>query len=294
MRIILTGAFGFLGKAISNYFAQYQLIKLGRSAGDVVADLAMEIPVLPVCELVIHAAGKAHVVPETEAEKAVFNQVNVTGTMNLLAGLEKCGLPKYFVFISSVSVYGLDEGLLINEDFPLLAQDPYGKSKIAAEELIRAWCKENKVICTILRLPLLAGQNPPGNLRSMIMAIKKGYYFNIGNGEAQRSMVMVDDVAKFIEQIFTIGGVYNLTDGVHPSFSALSSAISQQINKRSSLSLPYGFVKTFALFGDLFGGNFPITSKKLSKMTKTLTFSNHRARHQIDWNPKSVVDNLII
>ena len=294
MKVILTGAFGFLGKAISKYFSGMELIKLGRSSGDVIADLATEIPGLPGSELVIHAAGKAHLVPKTDMEKAAFFEVNVIGTANLLTALERSALPKYFVLISSVSVYGLEEGELVDENHPLLAQDPYGRSKIAAEELIVDWCSRHQIIYTVLRLPLLAGPNPPGNLGAMIKAVRKGFYFNIGKGSAQRSMVWVEDVAKFIDQVFAIGGIYNLTDGEHPSFKDLSCAISKQINKRSSLSLPYGFVKALALAGDLLCGKFPITSNKLNKMTKTLTFSDQKARCQVGWNPKSVVDNLIL
>lgn len=294
MKVILTGAFGFLGKAISNYFANDELIKLGRSAGDVLVDLTTKIPALPESELVIHAAGKAHLVPKTEIEKAAFFDVNVNGTANLLSALERSPLPKYFVLISSVSVYGLEEGEMIREDHPLLAEDPYGKSKIAAEELVVNWCQRYNIIYTILRLPLLAGPNPPGNLGAMIKAVKKGFYFNIGKGAARRSMVRVEDVAKFIDQVFAIGGTYNLSDGEHPSFKDLSVAISKQFNKISSLSLPYAFVKTLALMGDLLGGKFPITSKKLNKMTKTLTFSDQKARVQIGWKPTSVVDNLIL
>ena len=50
-----------------------------------------------------------------------------------MRGLEKSGVPKKFVFVSSVSVYGLDAGANINEEYPLLAKDAYGKSKIEAE-----------------------------------------------------------------------------------------------------------------------------------------------------------------
>ncbi|WP_316796868.1 NAD-dependent epimerase/dehydratase family protein [Pedobacter agri] len=294
MKIILTGANGFLGKAISNYFASHELVKIGRLQGDVVVNLADEIPVLPAADLVIHAAGKAHVVPKTDQEKAEFHQVNVTGTANLFSGLLSSGLPKYFVFISSVSVYGLEEGVLIDEQYPLAAEDAYGKSKIEAEALVIAWCKQHDVICSILRLPLLAGQNPPGNLGAMVKAITKGYYFNIGSGEAQKSMVMVDDVAAFIGAVHPIGGIYHLTDGLHPSFNTLSLSITRQLNKRKPLSLPFFMVKTLALIGDALGGKFPITSKKLYKMTQTLTFSDQKARNDIGWNPQSVVDNFSV
>lgn len=128
----------------------------------------------------------------------------------------------------------------------------------------------------------------------MIQAIRKGYYFNIGTGATQRSMVLVEDVAGFIDQVYTLGGIYHLTDGEHPSFNALSLSISKQMNKRSLLSLPYRLIRLLALLGDFLGGRFPMTSNKLNKMTKTLTFSDQKARNKVGWNPKPVVDHLII
>ena len=89
-------------------------------------------------------------------------------------------MPGLFVFISSVSVYGLEFGTGIDEANPLLAKDAYGKSKIAAEQLITSWGIKTAVPVVILRLPLVAGPNPPGNLGDMIKAIQAGYYFRIG------------------------------------------------------------------------------------------------------------------
>lgn len=105
--------------------------------------------------------------------------------MNLLRGLEKNKLPKEFVFISSLAVYGKEEEVNINENYPLNAKDPYVLSKINSEKLIQDWCKKDNVICTILRLPLLVGESPPGNLGAMIKA-NKGYYFNIGGDKAKK------------------------------------------------------------------------------------------------------------
>ncbi|MGG8473430.1 NAD-dependent epimerase/dehydratase family protein, partial [Rahnella sp. PAMC25617] len=102
-------------------------------------------------------------IPRTAIEKKQFYDVNVLGTLNLLKGLEKAGVPEQFVFISSVSVYGQQSGIFINEDHPLEAKDPYGLSKIEAEDLVLKWCEQHRVVCTILRLPLLVGKNPPGN-----------------------------------------------------------------------------------------------------------------------------------
>ena len=68
---------------------------------------------------------------------------------------------------------------MYSENSDLLAKDPYGRSKIEAEAMIIEWAQKHAVKFLILRLPLIAGINPPGNLGSMINGIKKGFYFNI-------------------------------------------------------------------------------------------------------------------
>ena len=90
----------------------------------------------------------------------------------------------------------MDQGELVTENDELLAKDAYGLSKILAEKLIQEWCKKNKVVCTILRLPLVVGYNPPGNLGAMIKSIKSGFYLNIAGGKVKKSMVLASDVAK--------------------------------------------------------------------------------------------------
>lgn len=294
MQTLLTGSTGFLGKIIlQNLPNKYSLITLGRKNTTIIANLATQIPTLPKTELVIHAAGKAHIVPKTPAEKQDFFDVNVTGTQNLLTALEKTP-PKAFVFISSVAVYGLNQGLLINENTPLKSQDAYGQSKIQAEELVSIWCKKHHVICTILRLPLLVAENPPGNLGAMIKGIKKGYYFNIASGLAKKSMVMASDVAKCIKTVAPIGGIYNLTDGYHPNFKELSLHIATQLNKKQPNNIPNWLAVFLAKVGDLLGKNTPFNSYKLSKIKAPLTFDDSKARNTFGWQPQQVLQSFSV
>ncbi|WP_293302861.1 NAD(P)-dependent oxidoreductase [Pedobacter sp. UBA4863] len=292
MKMLLTGGSGFLGKEITKYFKNGDIISMGRSNSDIICDLSTQIPnVLPV-DLVVHAAGKAHSVPNTDAEKQEFYDVNVKGTENLLKGIEQAySLPKAFIFISSVSVYGAESGIGIDENQALAAIDAYGHSKIQAEKIVEDWCLENNVICGILRLPLLVGPNPPGNLGAMIKGIRNGYYFNVGGGKARKSMVMADDVAAIITKVAQVGGIYNLTDGTHPSFNELSAHISNQLNKKPILNMPVGFAKTLAKIGDLVP-QFPLNSKKLEKITSDLTFNDDKARSILAWSPRSVLDSF--
>ncbi|MFW0714254.1 NAD-dependent epimerase/dehydratase family protein [Pedobacter sp. N23S346] len=295
MKIILTGANGFLGKAIYHHFSAETVFRLSRTEGELIGNLEHDLPELPLVELVIHAAGKAHSVPRTAQEKEAFKNVNVAGTRRLLTALSKLTtLPKYFVFISSIAVYGLEKGELIDEDQPLAATDPYGKSKIDAEALVASWCKEHHVVCSILRLPLLAGKNPPGNLQSMINAIKKGYYFDINVANVQKSMVLIDDVAMFIEKVYQIGGIFHLTDGYHPTFREISNLISKQLHQKNAVVMPYALMKAVAFVGNFLGPKFPLNRKKLDKMTNTLTFSDQKARTIVGWQPQPVLANFTI
>jgi nucleoside-diphosphate-sugar epimerase len=290
-KVLVTGASGFLGNEIIASFIQKNQIvhSLGRKNCEYNIALDKAIPSFNESfDVVIHAAGKAHMVPKNQNENDDFYLVNVTGTKNLLKALERSNSVKEFVFISSVSVYGLDKGTEINELTPLLASDPYGRSKILAEKIVEEWCSQNNVVCTILRLPLLVGYAPPGNLGKMINAIENGRYFNIGDKDVFKSMVLVKDVANFLPIVSKIGGIFNLTDGIHPSFKELSKAIA--INKRKKVfTIPTIFFYPIAKFGDFFSF-IPFNSKIFNKITSSLTFCDQKARDVLGWKPNSVLE----
>lgn len=289
--ILITGSSGFLGRHIAQMLSvDYQIKTLNTSSGDYHVRLENEIPLFNESfSLVIHAAGRAHVIPKTDEERRYFYDVNVTGTQNLLSGLEKVTPPERFVFISSVAVYGMVSGCDITENMPLLAKDPYGRSKIDAESLVLKWCEKYGVQCTILRLPLVAGVNPPANLGNMINAIRAGYYFNIDGGKARKSIVMADDVAKYIISASKAGGIYNLTDGEHPSFKEISSLIAKQLKRRYQWGMPYFVAKMLAICGDAIGTKFPLDSQKLRKIISPLTFNDQKARERFGWQPQPVL-----
>jgi nucleoside-diphosphate-sugar epimerase len=295
MNILVTGGGGFLGKYIvSEISSSNNVCDISRSSKSKV-DLSKKIPYLEFkADAVIHVAGLAHSSPKNYKESELFHKINVIGTQNLLKGLEISGFPKSLVFISTVAVYGEIMGISINESAELKAKDPYGKSKIQAEKLISNWCKENNVVCTILRLPLVVGTNPPGNLGDMINGIKKGYYFNIAGGKAKKSMVLAEDVAKFILKASEVGGVYNLTDGYHPDFNQLSNSIAEQLGKNKPFNLPLPLSLLAAKFGDFIGSKAPINSDKLQKITSNLTFDDSKARAAFGWNPTPVLDRFKI
>jgi nucleoside-diphosphate-sugar epimerase len=289
-KILITGANGFLGRYLVNKLSNDNFVSgLSKSQSDYTVDLSTQIPEFKEqFDTIIHCAGIAHSFPNRNLNNHIYHDVNVIGTNNLLKSLI-AQLPKKFIFISSVSVYGLIEGKFINEDFPTLANDPYGKSKIDAENIIKDWCNMNNVICTILRLPLIVGDNPPGNLGSMLNAIKKGFYFNIAGGTSKKSMVLLSDIGQYILLASNAGGIFNLTDGYNPSFYELSNHFARTYKKKINFNLPFWLAKLIAKFGDYIGHKFPFNSFKLTKIINTLTFDDSKARNTFGWRPTSVL-----
>jgi nucleoside-diphosphate-sugar epimerase len=294
MNILLTGSNGFIGKHIKDYFHRSNIVKtLGRSSeSDFKFDLSSSSYALNnKFDLVIHNAGKAHSVPKTASESNSFFQVNHIGTLNLLAALEDRP-PDNFILISTVAVYGLATGVNVNEKYPLAAVDPYGKSKILAEKSVFEWCKKYSVKCTILRLPLVVGKNAPGNFGAMVKGIQKGYYFNVNGGKARKSMLLAADIPFVIQKAIGVEGIFNLSDGVHPSFWEISNVITSFLGRKRPFNMPMFIAKLSAKFGDILGEPFPLNSVKLKKLTEDLTFDNTKARQDFNWNPTPVLDNI--
>ena len=297
MTLLFTGASGFLGSNIIQLLnGAYNIISVGLSPQDTyLVDIATDIPTfIDAFDVVFHAAGKAHSVPKTEAEKRLFFDVNLQGTKNLCTALERSGIPKAFIFISTVAVYGCDSGENITEEHPLNGTTPYALSKIKAEKYLQGWCAMHNVKLSILRPSLIAGPNPPGNLGAMIRGIRNGKYLSIAGGKARKSVLMVQDIANLLPMLIEKGGIYNVCDSYQPSFRELEMVICKQLNKKRPISIPYWLAKSMAVVGDCLGEKAPINSLKLRKITSSLTFSNEKAMRELGWKPMNVLKNFRI
>jgi nucleoside-diphosphate-sugar epimerase len=295
-KLLFTGGTGFLGHNAKPILDQkYEVTTIGITDRDEIkANFAKEVPVLP-CkyDIVLHAAGKAHIYPKTPEEIQSFYDINYTGTKNLCAALEKAGVPRSFIFISTAGVYGIDNGNYVTEDTPLLGEQPYQKSKIMAEEFLQEWCKKHDVILGILRPSLMAGKNAPGNLGAMVNGIKTGKYLSINHGKARKSLLMAEDIARLVPLVAEKGGVYNVCDDTHPSFGELEELIVKQLGKHKPISIPYWMAKCLALIGDVFSF-FPLNSKRLEKIVLSDTLSNEKAKRELGWQPMDVLENYKI
>ena len=91
-----------------------------------------------------------------------------------------------------------------------------------------------------------------------------------------------------------VGGIYNVCDDEQPTFRQLEETISHQLGKRPPFNIPYPLAKCLALVGDCIGRKAPINSYKLRKITRSLTFSNEKAKRELGWKPLNVVENFRI
>ena len=275
---------------------KYEVTTIGITDRDEIkANFVTDVPELP-CkyDVVLHAAGKAHVYPKTEAEKQAFYDVNYKGTIHLCDALEKAGLPKAIVFISTMNVYGSEPGKMDTEESrPLVGDSPYSDSKIKAEEYLSQWCKRHNVTLGILRPALLAGSNAPGNLGAMVNGIKTGKYLSIAGGKAKKSILMAQDIANLVPLVAEKGGIYNVCDDHNPSFGELEESIAKQLGKRKPISIPYWMARCLALVGDVISF-FPINSLRLRKIVTSDTWSNEKAKRELGWTPMDVLENYKI
>jgi UDP-glucose 4-epimerase len=166
------------------------------------------------CEAVIHFAG-LKAVGESVAQPLAYYDCNVVGTHRLLQAMQVCGI-RTLVFSSSATVYGEPQRLPLTEDHPLSATNPYGRSKLFIEDMLRdVYRADPSWRIAILRYfnPVgahesgLIGENPqgtPNNLMPFVaqVAVGRREYLNVwgddyatSDGTGVRDYIHVVDLA---------------------------------------------------------------------------------------------------
>lgn len=221
MRILVTGASGFVGAALGSAL-QDSSVHIGRlafrgvlpvasiSVGSVTqnevcraADLnatADWSAALADVDVVIHSAGRAHIMDEASTDPlAAFRTVNVDGSLCLAQQAVAAGV-KRFIFVSSIKVNGEETlpGSPFTADAEPLPVDPYGVSKHEAEQGLLALAKKSGLEVVIVRPVLVYGPGVKANFRSMISWLNKGVPLPLGAIHNRRSLVALDNLVDLI------------------------------------------------------------------------------------------------
>lgn len=206
--VLITGASGFLGSEIVRQFADSgSVLALARQwpAGETVprnvirrtGDITQPAsfwPALDGVKTIVHSAGLAHQFGRKSTRPELFQQVNTQGTEAVMRAAVAANV-EHVVLVSSVSVYG-GGSQPTDESCPCRASDPYGNSKLQAEQIAMQIAEATGMRLTVLRMATIFGEGDPGNIRRLMQTIDQGRFIWLGTGTNRKSLVYRDDAAR--------------------------------------------------------------------------------------------------
>lgn len=255
---------------------------------------------------VIHFAGLKAVGESCKIPLQYFKN-NVSGTINLLEVMEEYGV-KNLVFSSSATVYGDPKTVPITEDFPLSVTNPYGRTKLMIEDILRdLYAADNEWNIAILRYfnPIGAhesgeiGEDPNGIPNNLVPYIAKvamgildkinvfGNDYDTPDGTGIRDFIHVVDLAighiKAIEKLMDKPGLVTYNLGTGKGYSVLE--IIHNYEKASNKKLPY-------VITDRRPGDIAVSYADPSKANRELGWKAERdieqmCRDSYNWQAKN-------
>jgi UDP-N-acetyl-alpha-D-quinovosamine dehydrogenase len=268
-KILITGANGFVGKALSQYISHienacdYELIKAVRDFSSdnekqtiAVGDINQQTDwqqALTGVDTVVHLAARVHVMQETSTDPLQsFRKTNVEGTINLAQQAIKAGV-KRFIYLSTIKVNG--ERTLekpFSADDIINPRDPYAVSKSEAESALLQLHQQQLLDVIIIRPPLVYGQGVKGNFSRLINLLRKQWPLPLAGIENKRSLVSIDNLCSLIICCISHdkapGEVFLVSDGLDVSTTQLLTELAMAMQCKSNLfRLPASLFKMAAI-----------------------------------------------
>ncbi|MGO4547607.1 NAD-dependent epimerase/dehydratase family protein [Paenibacillus sp. 2TAB23] len=226
-------------------------------------------------DVILHVAGIAHV-NETKKNKELYYQVNRDLTIELALKAKRDGV-KQFIFISTMSVYGIESGVISKDTIPN-PKSNYGISKLQAEEKIKHLQDENFIVTTI-RPPMVYGKNCKGNYAKLArMVLFVPVFPEIEN---RRSMIYIDNLSQFIMLVIKEyrSGVFMPQNAEYMNTSEMVKLISEAHGKNVRLTKMVNFLI------------FPLVNRinALSKLFGSLIYEQDTSEYCVTATKESII-----
>ena len=314
MRILLTGANGFIGSKLSNYLLERTDVTLNltlradkrvkicdeihkkRTAfiniNDISSDTCWQKALFD-CQVVIHTAARVHVMDEKVADPlAEFRKINVEGTANLARQAMKAGIRR-FIYLSSIKVNGeyTYQGSAFNSEDAANPEDPYSISKHEAEEYLINLSKNCSMEIVIIRPPLVYGPGVKGNFFRMLQLAQKNMLLPLGRiKENKRSFISINNLVSLINVCITHSSAANqiflASDGDDLSTTDLLRKI-RELFGRQALLLPvplWILEKICTLLGK---------KTEIMRIFGSLQIDISKTQQMLNWEPIESVDDAL-
>jgi UDP-glucose 4-epimerase len=284
-RILVTGASGFIGRPLVAALLRAGYAVRAATRRQVSFPNSVEVaivpdflnpvdwnPILQGVDIIVHLAGLVHSkIPESAYSE--FDQVNWMATQRLANAAKEVGIER-FVYISSVRAQvGASAVQIIREQDVAVPTNQYGRSKLVAEQAIRA----ADVPFTIFRPVVIYGPNPKGNMRTLVRLARSSLPLPVASFTSRRSLLGVENLISAI--IFalnnpaTIGETYLVADSKAMTIGEILTML-RKIQGRSSstISIPQVIVRLLLMLcgrTDLWSrvsGNFVVDTSKLESV----------------------------
>lgn len=304
MNVLITGCNGFVGAALIEHMDFIPGLNVfgacrdnnysARSKKNIIYinDLASfddQSDILKSIDVIIHTAGKAHVMDKSNIDKQDYFEVNTHLTTELARLGASFGV-KRFIFLSSIKVFGdsTSQDFCFKPDSPTIPTDAYGESKLEAERMLKIVAQETGIELVVIRPPIVYGPGVKGNMAMLTKLVKSHLPLPFRAISCnKRSMVSLENLADLIVNCLSnpnaIGQTFLVSDDHDLSTYEIICLLKKHFGSKSMVfSVPKSILYTI--------GHVTGLVSKVNRLVESSMVDIEQTKSTLNWTPPLSVD----